>query len=148
MGISVRPIAQSCNWHEANLRGYTNSADGALTQLKDVTTLMELNLSGTKFSDASAANLKSLVSLTHLHLEHTSITDGGLANVKEMAHLTYLNLFDTAITDAGLEHLAGSDQFAKPALLGSQSDRRRSGETSKGVAQVQHHPGCGTAPDR
>jgi len=107
MGISVRPIAQNCNWHEANLRGYTNAADGVLTQLKDVTTLMELNLSGTKFSDTSTANLKPLVNLTHLHLEHASITDSGLANVQDMVHLTYLNLFDTSITDAGLEHLTG-----------------------------------------
>ncbi|MDB6056252.1 MAG: hypothetical protein JWO95_96 [Verrucomicrobiales bacterium] len=107
VGISVRPIAQNCNWHEANLRGYTNAADATLAQLKDVTTLMQLNLSGVKFSEASAANLKPLVNLTHLHLEHTPITDGGLANVKDMAHLTYLNLFDTSITDAGLEHLAG-----------------------------------------
>lgn len=107
MGISVRPIAQGLNWHEVNLRGYTNSADAALAQLKDVTTLMELNLSGTKFSDASAADLKPLVNLTHLHLEHTSIKDAGLENVKDMTHLKYLNLFDTAITDAGLEHLSG-----------------------------------------
>lgn len=107
MGISVRALAQNCNWHEANLRGYTNNADPALAQLKDVTTLMELNLSGTKFSDASAADLKPLVNLTHLHLEHTPITDAGLANVKDMTHLTYLNLFDTKITDAGLENLTG-----------------------------------------
>ncbi len=107
MGISVRPIAQNCNWHEVNLRGYTNSADAALAQLKDVTTLMELNLSGTKFSDASAANLKPLVNLTHLHLEHTPIKDADLSDVKDMKHLTYLNLFDTAVTDAGLDHLIG-----------------------------------------
>jgi mono/diheme cytochrome c family protein len=107
LGISVRPIAQGVNWHEANLRGYTNAADNALVQLKDVTTLMELNLSGTKFSDASAANLKLLVNLTHLHLEHTPIKDAGLANVEGMTHLAYLNLFDTSITDAGLEHLTG-----------------------------------------
>jgi mono/diheme cytochrome c family protein len=107
VGITVRPIAQNCNWHEANLRGYTNAADPVLAQLKDVTTLMQLNLAGTKFSEASAANLKPLVNLTHLHLEHSAITDGGLANVKDMVHLRYLNLFDTAITDAGLEHLSG-----------------------------------------
>jgi hypothetical protein len=107
MGISVRPLAQNCNWHEANLRGYTNAADNALVQLKDVTTLMELNLSGTKFSEASTANMKPLVNLTHLHLEHTPITDAGLANVKDMTHLIYLNLFDTSITDAGLENLTG-----------------------------------------
>jgi mono/diheme cytochrome c family protein len=107
MGISVRPIAQGLNWHEVNLRGYTNSADAALTQLKDVTTLMELNLSGTKFSDASVASLQPLINVTHLHLEHTPIKDAGLENVKDMAHLKYLNLFDTAITDAGLEHLIG-----------------------------------------
>lgn len=107
MGISVRPIAQGLNWHEVNLRGYTNSADAALAQLKDVTTLIELNLSGTKFTDASTADLKPLVNLTHLHLEHTPIKDAGLENVKDMTHLKYLNLFDTAITDTGLEHLTG-----------------------------------------
>lgn len=130
MGISVRPIAQGLNWHEVNLRGYTNSADAVLTQLKDVTTLMELNLSGTKFSDASAANLKPLVSLTHLHLEHTPIKDAGLENVKDMAHLKYLNLFDTAITDAGLEHLAGLTNLANLHLWEAKV-------TDAGVAKLQ-----------
>jgi mono/diheme cytochrome c family protein len=130
MGISVRPIAQKLNWHEANLRGYTNSADTALAQLKDVTTLMELNLSGTKFSDAAAADLKPLVNLTRLHLEHTSIKDAGLANAKDLVHLTYLNLFDTGITDAGLENLTGLTNLHNLHLFETKV-------TDAGVAKLQ-----------
>ncbi len=108
MGVSIRPIAMNVNWHEANFRGLgTNSADAALGQLKDVVSLMDLNLSGAKFGDNALNNLKGLTNLTHLHLEHTSVKDAGLVNLKDMVNLAYLNLFDTAITDTGLENLKG-----------------------------------------
>lgn len=108
MGVSIRPIAMNVNWHEANFRSLgTNSADAALVQLKDVLSLMDLNLSGAKFGDNALANIKGLTNLNHLHLEHTPVKDAGLENVKDLVNLTYLNLFDTAITDAGLESLKG-----------------------------------------
>ena len=107
MGIAIRPVAMNLNWHEANLRSQTNSVDAALAQLKDVLSLMDLNLAGTKFSDASFAHLKGLTNLTRLHLEHTQVKDAALSNLKGLVNLIYLNLYDTPITDAGLEHLKG-----------------------------------------
>lgn len=106
MGVDVRPIAANLNWHEASFRSCdAKSMDAAVAQLKDMLSLMDLNLAGLKFSDSSLASLKGLSNLTHLHLEHTPVTDAGLANVEGMSHLAYLNLFDTGITDAGLAHL-------------------------------------------
>lgn len=107
MGVAIRPVAMNLNWHEANFRGVTNSIDAALVQVKDVLSLLDLNLGGTKFSEASLSNLKGLTNLTHLHLEHTPVKDAALANLKALANLNYLNLYDTPITDAGLEHLKG-----------------------------------------
>jgi mono/diheme cytochrome c family protein len=106
MGVDVRPLAANLNWHEASFRSCEpKSTDSAVAQLKDMLTLMELNLAGVKFSETSLASLKGLTNLTHLHLEHTSVTDATLANVEGMSHLVYLNLFDTGVSDAGLEHL-------------------------------------------
>jgi mono/diheme cytochrome c family protein len=106
MGVDVRPLAANLNWHEASFRSCDpKSTDAALAQLKDMLSLMELNLAGVKFSETSLASVKGLSNLTQLHLEHTSVTDAGLANVEGMSHLVYLNLFDTAVSDAGLDHL-------------------------------------------
>jgi mono/diheme cytochrome c family protein len=108
MGIELWPIAAGLHWHEANFRSQGDkNIDAALAQLKDVASLVNLNLAGTKFSSASLANLKSLTNLTHLHLEHTQVQDSDLAGVSGLVRLTYLNLYDTPITDAGLEHLKG-----------------------------------------
>jgi mono/diheme cytochrome c family protein len=109
LGIAIRPVAMNLNWHEANFRSQagSNSVDAAVAQLKDVLSLVDLNLAGAKFSDDSLVTLKGLTNLTHLHLEHTQVKDAALANLKDLANLRYLNLFDTAITDAGLEHLKG-----------------------------------------
>jgi hypothetical protein len=106
MGIELWPLASGLHWHEANLRSQgDHSIDPALAKLKDVASLVSLNLASTKFSEASLANLKSLTNLVELHLEHTQMHDADLANVSGLVRLTYLNLYDTPITDAGLEHL-------------------------------------------
>lgn len=106
MGIELWPIAAGLHWHEANLRSQgDHSIDPALAKLKDVASLVSLNLAGSKFSSASLANLKSLTNLTQLHLEHTQVHDSDLENISGLERLTYLNLYDTPITDAGLEHL-------------------------------------------
>jgi len=106
MGIDLWPIAAGLHWHEANLHSQGDRPiDAALAKLKDVTSLVSLNLAGAKFSSASVANLKSLTNLTELHLEHTQVHDADLENISGLGHLTYLNLFDTPITDAGMEHL-------------------------------------------
>ncbi|MFM1769469.1 MAG: hypothetical protein RJA22_1998 [Verrucomicrobiota bacterium] len=107
-GIDLRPIAAGSPWREANLRLLsTNITDKEITQLKDVTSLVDLNLATTKVTDAGLANLKNLVHLQRLHLQLTAVTDAGLAQLKALPNLTYLNLYGTKVTDAGLEQLKG-----------------------------------------
>jgi hypothetical protein len=112
LGVEVRPIAMNLNWKEANFRMQgTGITDTVLAPLKDVASLIDLNLAGTKITDAGLDNLKGLTNLTRLHLELTAITDAGLAKLKGLTNLTYLNLYSTPVTDAGLEHLKGLRQL-------------------------------------
>lgn len=107
-GTDVRPIAAGSPWREANFRLQgTSVTDTVIAPIKDVASLVDLNLANTKITDAGLANLKGLVNLQRLHLELTGITDAGLANLKGLQNLTYLNLYGTKVTDAGLEHLKG-----------------------------------------
>jgi hypothetical protein len=105
-GIDVRPIAVNVPWREANLRLQgTNANDATLAMLKDVASLVELNLATTKVTDAGLANLKGLTNLMRLHLELTEISDAGLAHLKPLKNLVYLNLYSTKVSDGGLENL-------------------------------------------
>ena len=107
-GVDVRPIAMNVPWREANLRLLgSNVTDTTLVLIKDVTSLVELNLATTKITDGGLQNLKGLAHLQRLHLELTSVTDAGLANLKGLTNLVYLNLYGTAVTDAGLANLKG-----------------------------------------
>ena len=108
LGMDIRPIAMNANWREANFRLHTtNITDAVIAPLKDVASLVELNLGSTKVTDAGLAAIKDLNNLMRLHLELTQITDAGLAHLKNLTNLTYLNLYGTRITDAGLEQLTG-----------------------------------------
>ena len=105
-GVDVRPIAVNTPWREANLRLQgTNANDATVALLKDVASLVELNLATTKVTDAGLANLKGLTNLMRLHLELTDVTDAGLAHLKPLKNLVYLNLYATKVTDAGLDNL-------------------------------------------
>src|SRR5213076_1022075 len=91
-GIDVRPIAINVPLREANLRLQgTNATDATLAMLKDMASLVELNLGTTKITDAGLANMKGLTNLMRLHLELTGVTDAGLAQLKPLKNLTYLN---------------------------------------------------------
>jgi len=107
-GVEVRPIAMNTVWHEVNFRLQgTNTTDAGIAPVKDITSLVGVNLGTTKVTDAGLAHLKSLTNLMRLYLELTPITDAGLANLKGLTNLTYLNLYGTKVTDAGLENLKG-----------------------------------------
>jgi mono/diheme cytochrome c family protein len=105
-GTDVRLVAANVTWREANF--HTQGAkinDASIAPLKDVASLVDLNLSGTKVTDAGLQNIANLTNLVYLHLDHTQVTDAGLANLAKLKHLYYLNLYATGITDAGLNHL-------------------------------------------
>jgi hypothetical protein len=106
-GVDVRPVAMNSPWREANFRlQSTNINDAAIAPLKDITSLVDLNLATTKVTDAGLAALKPLTHLQRLHLELTGITDAGLVHVSALPDLVYLNLYGTAVTDDGLARLA------------------------------------------
>jgi len=111
-GIDLRPIAANSNWREGNLRLLgTGVTDSVIAQLKDVASLVDLNLANTKVTDAGLAHLKNLTNLTRLHLELTAVTDAGLAHLKPLQNLNYLNLYGTKVSDAGLDQLTGLKQL-------------------------------------
>ena len=107
-GVDVRPIAMNTVWHEVNFRLQgTNITDALIAPIKDIVSLVSLNLGATRITDAGLASIKGLTNLSRLSLELTPITDKGLVNLAGLANLTYLNLYGTPITDTGLERLTG-----------------------------------------
>ncbi len=107
-GVDVRPVAVNMNWREANFHSQgTNVTDATIVPLKEIFTLVELNLGGTKVTDSGLQNIEDLTNLVALHLELTHVTDAGLAHLKKLSHLAYLNLYATPVTDKGLEQLKG-----------------------------------------
>jgi mono/diheme cytochrome c family protein len=112
LGVPVREIARDLPWRYANFRLQgTNITDASLTALRDLQSLVELNLATTRITDAGLTNLSSLTNLQRLHIELTSITDAGLVQVKPLGRLFYLNLYGTQVTDAGLELLKSSSNL-------------------------------------
>jgi mono/diheme cytochrome c family protein len=107
-GVDVRPVAMNLNWRVASFRSMgSNANDAVIAPLKDIPSLVDLNLGGTKITDAGLQNLSGLTNLMTLHLELTGVTDKGLEHLKHLDHLAYLNLYGTAVTDKGLEELKG-----------------------------------------
>jgi mono/diheme cytochrome c family protein len=114
MGLAVRPIAANVNWREANLRLQgTNITDTTLGLLKDVASLIELNLATTRITDAGLVHLAGLTNLESLNLSQTAVTDAGLKHLKRLQKLESLNLYGTAVTDAGLAQLKGLAHLQK-----------------------------------
>jgi mono/diheme cytochrome c family protein len=113
IGVEVHPIAMNVPWTEANFRLQgTNITDAALPSLKELPSLVDLNLASTRITDAGLNHVRSLTNLQTLHLELTGVTDAGLVHLKNLTRLSYLNLYGTKVTDAGLEQLKGLPSLA------------------------------------
>ena len=146
-GVAVRPIAMNVNWREANFRNQgTNVTDAMIAPLKDVLTLVDLNLGGTKVSDAGLQTLEGLTNLVNLHLEHTGITDAGLAHLKSFSHLAYLNLYDTPVTDQGLEQLKGLTSLKHLYLWETKVTAQGAGDLQKALPNLQISRGWENEP--
>ena len=71
-------------WKEVNFRLQgTNITDATIAPVKDITSLVSLNLGATKVSDAGLVHIKGLTNLTRLYLDLTSVSDAGLANLTD-----------------------------------------------------------------
>lgn len=107
-GYDIQPLAQNLPWRYANLRlGGSAVTDATIAPLKDVTSLVELNLATTKVTDAGLSVLKSLTYLQNLQLQLTGVTDASMGLISKLPNLVTLNLYGTGVTDAGLEQLTG-----------------------------------------
>ena len=76
----------------------TPVADGDLAQLKGLTNLEVLILSGTRVTDAGLAHLKELSKMKRLWLNQTRVTDAGLEHLEHLSRLERLSLLGTPIT--------------------------------------------------
>jgi hypothetical protein len=130
-GIDIRAIAMNSPWREANFRLLgSNINDAAIAPVKDILSLVDLNLANTKVTDTGLAALKPLANLQRLHLELTGVGDAGLAHVKLLANLTYLNLYGTKVTDSGLDQLKNLKHLRSLYLWQTKA-------TSNGVAKLK-----------
>ena len=146
-GVSVRPVAMNVKWREANFHTLgTNVADATIAPVKDIVTLVDLNLAGTRVTDTGMENLGSLSNLVTLHLEHTKISDAGLDNLKQMSHLTYLNLFDTPITDQGLAKLKSLSSLKRLYLWQTKVTDQGATDLQKALPNVQISRGWENEP--
>jgi hypothetical protein len=108
LGISVRPIAQNLQWKEATVRPQdTNKTSEAVALLKDIPSLVDLNLAKLNLKDDDLKHIAELTNLQRLHLENNPITDAGLAHIKGLVNLEYLNLYNTQVSDESIEHIKG-----------------------------------------
>jgi hypothetical protein len=108
LGVSVRPIAQNVPWKEATLRPQdTNKNSEAVALLKDIPSIVDLNIAKLNLKDDDLKNIAELTNLQRLHLENNPIGDAGLAHIKGLVNLEYLNLYNTQVSDASVDHLKG-----------------------------------------
>ena len=105
-GVDVRLIAQNGPWREGNFRlSGSNVTDAVIAPLKDVTSLVELNLATTKVTDAGLSAVDGLGYLQNLQLQLTGIGDGAAEHFKKLTNLVTLNLYGSQVTDATLPAL-------------------------------------------
>jgi hypothetical protein len=94
-------------------------ADFVMAQLKGVTKLLALHLTGSDVRDSGLSHLEGLTELSELYLGFTQATDSAIAHVRGLANLSDLNLRKTRITDAGLPHLIGLTKLSALDLVGT-----------------------------
>jgi hypothetical protein len=146
-GVAVRPIAMNVTWREVNFHALgTNIADANLAPLKDVASVVDLNLAGTRVTDAGLQSLASLTNLVTLHLEHTKISDAGLANLKNLSHLAYLNLFDTGVTDQGIDQLKSLTKLKHLYLWQTKVTEQGAADLQKALPDLQISRGWESEP--
>jgi len=99
-----------------------NVSDAGIAQLKDLTNLETLDLSGTKMTDAGLASLAGLTKIESLSLDETDITDDGLKHLAGMRELKSLRISARGISDKGLAYLTHFPRLERLRLASIGSD--------------------------
>ena len=87
-----------------------------------LTSLLELDLSGTRLDDAGASRLAALKRLRCLNLGHTRVTDAGLVHLAGLDQLEKLYPDGCRVTGRGLENLMGLTRLHTLDLSGTDVD--------------------------
>ena len=110
----LRVLAQTPS---SALDGAGQLTDAMLKDLGNVSTLVALNLSGSRaVTDEGLRHLAALPGLRYLDLSGTPITDAGLEVLARLPRLETLSLGGTRVTDAGAPHLAHGHQLRELSL--------------------------------
>jgi len=115
--------------------------DQDLKVLSSLTSLQQLNLSGTGTSDAGLKHLSRLTNLTHLYLIGTKITDAGLKELTGLQKLEELRFGNTGITDAGLKDVAKLKNLKMVGLLNTATTDAGLKEFSAALPNMRHNGG-------
>ncbi|MFZ9088901.1 MAG: leucine-rich repeat domain-containing protein [Planctomycetaceae bacterium] len=83
----------------------TNTTDAGVALLKDISTLVDVQLEKSKVTDEGVNHLCDLP-LKSLNLNYTAVTDGALEAIGQIATLEQLQMEASRITDEGMAHLA------------------------------------------
>lgn len=105
-GIPVYPLAEDNPFLIVNLAQRKDLTEKDINLLKKVDdNILELNLSGSNFSDTLAPILKRFSNLQKLQLQQTAITDKTVDYIKQLKYLQSLNIYGTAVSDQSIESL-------------------------------------------
>src|SRR5437868_15260774 len=81
-GALVQPLAAGLNWRYVNFRGVEKVDAETLALAAKLTSTVELDLAGEKFSPDDLAKIEGLKFLVKLNLSNTPTNDAGLGHVK------------------------------------------------------------------
>jgi hypothetical protein len=105
-------LSQLASLEFVYLSGLTRITDAGLKYLQELTSLKELDISGSAVSperrtitDAGLEYLRNLGNLEKLNLDRTEVTDEGLRHLILLTHLRVLSLKETHVTAAGVSRL-------------------------------------------
>ena len=115
---SLTQIKALTNLRQLWLSG-TPVSDAGMAHLEALTNLVMLELRSTQVSDAGLEHLKPLTKLTSLALDNTKVSDAGLGHLKTLTNLTFLQLLNTKVSDAGLIHLKTMTKLTNLNLYGT-----------------------------
>lgn len=146
-GGTVRVIAKDSSDKEATFHLSDQEVnDEALSQLKEISDLVWLNLRGTKITNEGLKNLADIKTLTRLHLEKTAISDEGLANLASLENLEYLNLYGTKVTDAGLDHLKNLKKLKKLYVWQTEVSKEGAEQLAVAIPEIYINRGAEAEP--
>jgi len=111
----------------------TAVTDEGLANLKEMTTLQRLDVSGTKVTNPGIENLKGLEKMLWLDLAKTRIGDAAIGHIKGMKDLQILYANHLMLGDAAMAHLAEIKSLRRLSLASTKI-------TDKGLAALQGLP--------